>query len=300
VRAYVALFLPLLAAAVIDQAVLFTDRAMASTLTPGAVSALYYASLLWGMPVVLLSTNFCTVLFPRLAGDVAAGDGAALQRSLSFGLKTMVLVMGGATVLMLVLAQDVTGLLLERGRFDPAATLLTGRALAALALCLVFQGVGNVINLALYAAGRTGAVAACGVGRVALNLLFNALLMQPLGAVGIALSTSLTLGLWLLLVAWPFRNEMRRRGVGALWDASFATLVMKVAVAAGLCALVAGALAELPLLAGAGLGPRLARLLAAGGGGVAAYGLGLWLLRLPEAAAAMRLLTARLGWRGTA
>jgi hypothetical protein len=56
----------------------------------------------------------------------------------------------------------------------------------------------------------------------------------------------------------------------------------------------------LPLLAGAGLGPRLARLLAAGGGGVAAYGLGLWLLRLPEAAAAMRLLTARLGWRGTA
>lgn len=298
VRSYLALFLPLLAAAVIDQAVLFTDRAMASTLPPGAVSALYYASLLWGIPVILLSTNFCTVLFPRLADDVAAGAGPALQRSLSFGLKSMVLVMGGATALMLVLSQDLTALLLERGRFDPAATLLTGHALAALALCLIFQGVGNVINIALYAAGRTGVVAACGVGRVLLNLVFNALLMGPLGAVGIALSTSLTLGLWTLLIARPFRREMGRRGVGRLWDRSFQALAVKTAVAAAACALAAGAVAASPPLAGEALLSRLLRLAAAGVAGLAAYGGLLWALRLPEAAAALRLVVARLGFRG--
>jgi putative peptidoglycan lipid II flippase len=216
VRTYFILFLPLLGAAVVDQAVLFTDRAMASTLDSGAISALYYASVLWGIPVALLCRNFATVLFPRLSSDVAQGDPEVLRRSISFGLKTMVLLMMGATALVIVLRRELTAVFFERGEFDAAATSLTARALAALALCLVFQGTGNIINVVLYAAQRTGVVALCGISRVSLNVLFNALLIGPLGAVGIALSTSLTLALWFGIIAVPFRREMRRRGVGPL------------------------------------------------------------------------------------
>jgi putative peptidoglycan lipid II flippase len=299
VRAYVVLFLPLLGAAVIDQAVLFTDRAMASTLEPGGVSALYYASVLWRMPVVLLCDNFVTVLFPRLSADVAHGDPATLRRSLSFGLKTMVLLMLGATALVLVLSRDLTALFFERGEFGRASTELTALTLATLALCLVFKAAGNVVNVALYASQRTGIVAGCGLSRVILNVVFNALLIGPLGAVGIALSTSLTLALWFGIVWVPFRREMRRRGVDSLVDPAFRSLLAKSAVAALAAGGMAAWLAGTGPLAGEGFGMRLVRLAVAGSAGVATYGIVLHLLRLPEAVEAARALAGRLSLRGS-
>jgi putative peptidoglycan lipid II flippase len=295
VRTYFILFLPLLGAAVVDQAVLFTDRAMASTLDSGAISALYYASVLWGIPVALLCRNFATVLFPRLSSDVAQGDPEVLRRSISFGLKTMVLLMMGATALVIVLRRELTAVFFERGEFDAAATSLTARALAALALCLVFQGTGNIINVVLYAAQRTGVVALCGISRVSLNVLFNALLIGPLGAVGIALSTSLTLALWFGIIAVPFRREMRRRGVGPLLDPGFASLLVKSALAALVTAAVAGWLVGVPVLAGESFSARIIRLAVIATAGAATYVGLLHLLRLPEAAEALRAVTRRRG-----
>ena len=298
VKTYIVLFLPLLGAAVVDQAVLFTDRIMATMLQPGAVSALYYASVLWGLPVALLSTNFCTVLFPRLSTELAAGDSSALEHSLAFGLRSMVVVMMGATVLLVVLAQDFTGLVLMRGQFDAPAAHLTGAALAALALCLVFQGMGNVVNTALFAARRTGLVAACGVGRVILNVLFNLLLVGPLGAVGIALSTSLTLAAWLAIIWVPFRREMRSHGVVSIMGGDAGAFLGKTAVAALLALAVTMGLAS--ILAGDNLLMRLARLGLAGTMGGAVYGFALILMRVPEATAALSLLRRRLGGKRVA
>ena len=295
VKTYFFLFLPLLGASMVDQAVLFTDRIMATTLQPGAVSALYYASVLWGLPVAILCTNFCTVMFPRMSMDLAAGDAKALACSLVFGLRSMVVVMIGATVLLVVLAQDLTGVVLMRGRFDADAAQLTGAALAALALCLVFQGVGNVVNMALFAARRTGLVAACGAGRVVLNVGFNLLLVGPLGAVGIALSTSLTLAAWLAIIWVPFRREMASHGVGAVLGQDARSFLGKTAVAAILALAVTAGLAA--VLSGDDLLMRLVRLGVAGTLGIAVYGLAWILMKVPEAAAALRLLGGRLGMK---
>jgi len=295
VKVYLTLFLPLLAAAAIDQSVLFTDRVMATMLPAGSVSALYYASVLWGLPVALLCTNFCTVLFPVMARDVAAADSAALARSLAFGLRSMLVVMLGATVLLAILAHDLTAVLLMRGQFDAQAAALTGGALAALSLCLVFQGVGTVVNLALYAAHRTGIVAACGIGRVVLNIIFNLLLVGPLGAVGIALSTSLTLAAWLAIIWTPFRREMAARGVPAVLGSHSGLFLVKTGSAA---ALAAGAtLAVTAVLPGSGLPERLARLAGAALAGTTIYAVGLTVFRVPEAVAVMHRLRGRF-WSG--
>ncbi|MCZ6832116.1 MAG: polysaccharide biosynthesis C-terminal domain-containing protein [Acidobacteria bacterium] len=295
VKAYLILFLPLLAAAVIDQSVLFTDRIMATMLPAGAVSALYYASVLWGLPVALLCTNFCTVLFPAMARDVAAGDTAALAQSLAFGLRTMLVVMLGATVLMVVLARDLTAVLLMRGEFDAHAAALTGGALAALSLCLVFQGVGSVVNMALYAARRTGVVAACGIGRVVLNIIFNLLLVGPLGAVGIALSTSLTLAAWLAIIWTPFRREMATRGVPAVLGSHSGLFLVKTGAAAALAA--AATLAVTLAIPGSALPERLARLAGAAFAGTTIYAMGLTIFRVPEAVAVLRRMRGLL-WPG--
>lgn len=300
VRGYFMLFLPLLAGALIDQAVLFTDRAMASTLAAGGVSALYYASVAWGIPVLLLCQNFSTVLFPTLASDMAGGDMRRVGQSIEFGMKSMILVMIGATALMVALAPDLVALLFRRGEFDAAAVALTGRALLALSLCLVFQGVGTIANLVLYAAHRTGTVALCGVVRVTLNVILNALLMRSYGATGIALSTSITLAAWFCCVAWPLRAELRRRAIAPHMHLGLSRLLPKVLGAGGLAGGAAWLVAGWPALAGEEVWRVAARLAAGGSAGLGIYAGLLWLLRLPEAAAAARVVTTRLGWRGAA
>jgi putative peptidoglycan lipid II flippase len=289
-RVYSVLFLPLLFAALVDQAVLLTDRSMASVLGVGAVSILYYAGMLWRIPATLLCANFATVLFPRLAEDLAAGEPRRLRDSLSFAMRAMILVTLPATALLIALSREVTSLVLVRGRFDAAAAGPTALALAALSLCLVFEGVGTVVNITLYAARRMGAVAACGVGRVVLNAAFNALLMRRYGVTGIALSTSLTLGLWFLIASVPFRRELARRGVPRLLDRSLAGLIGKGLAASGL----AGGAAWLASAAvwphGEGMVMRILALAGASLAGLAVYGAALLLLRLPEAQA----LLARL------
>ncbi|MFQ5669635.1 MAG: murein biosynthesis integral membrane protein MurJ [Acidobacteriota bacterium] len=301
VRAYLFLVLPLLGGAAIDHVVLFTDRAMASSLAPGAVSALYYATVLWWLPAILLNNNFSTVFFPQLAADIASRDPRRLGRALQFAFKTMILLMLGATVLMVILAQDVTALLFQHGSFDAASRRLTAKTLMALSLCLMVKGVGSLISMTLFACQRTGVTAACGAIRVVLNVLFNALLMGPLGAVGIALSTTLTLGIWLGIVSFPFGRELSRRQVTVFRGGDFPMLCLKAVLAAGAAAGATLLVVEAPLLAGTATLATLLRLVMAGGVGTAAYIGTLYALRLPEAMEVARLVTARCGGgRGSA
>jgi hypothetical protein len=129
-------------------------------------------------------------------------------------------------------------------------------------------------------------------------VLFNILLIGRLGAVGIALSTSLTLALWLGLVWTPFRREMAARGVARPLDAAPVRFLARSLLAA--LAAAAAAWGVTLLVPGDTMAMRLARLGAAGTAGLGAYGLGLMLLRVEEAGAAARLLGRRLGLGGAA
>ena len=296
-RAYLGLWLPLVAAAVIDQAVVFTDRLMALALAPGAVSALYYGGLLWTLPGTLVNSNAGTLLLPRLSAEVAAGDPGPLHHTLRRSLRLMILIMTPATILTCACARDAVGLLFERGVFSGDAADLTAAVLVALGLSLVALGIGAVFNLLLYATGRTRVAAITGLLRVGLNALLNIVLMRLWGAVGIAVSTSVTLVAWAVLVSWPFRRELARRGVASPLDRDLAAVALRAA-GAGLGALLAIVAAQaLPALAGATDAWRLVRLAVAGTVGLSAYGTLLLILKVSEAQALARRLPWGLGRR---
>lgn len=291
-RAYLGRWLPLAGGAVIDQSVVFTDRLMAATLSPGAVSALYYGGLLWALPGTLITKNAGALLLPRLSAEVAAGGGAPLRHTLRRTLRLMILVMTPATILTCAGARDAVGLLFERGLFTGAAADLTAAVLAGLGLCLVPQGIGAVFNLLLYSTGRTRLVALSGLTRLGLNTLLNIVFMRWWGAVGIAVSTSVTLVCWVVLVSWPFRRELARRGVASPLDRELADMGLRAAVAGLGCLAAMAATQALPLLAGTTVEWRLARLAAAGAAGLSVYAALLLLLKVSEAQAVAR----RLPW----
>jgi putative peptidoglycan lipid II flippase len=264
------------------------------------VSALYYGGLLWALPGTLVASNAGTLLLPRLSAEVAAGDPVPLQHTLRRSLRLMILVMTPATVLTCACARDAVGLLFERGLFSGGAADLTAAVLAALGLCLVAQGIGSVFNLLLYATGRTHVVAISGLARVGLNALLNIVLMRLWGAVGIALSTSVTLVAWTVIVSSPFRRELARRGIASPLDRDLAAVALRAALAGGGGLLAIVAIQALPVLAGATDVSRFLRLAMAGTAGLTVYGALLLILKVSEAQSLTRRLLWGLGRRAAA
>ncbi|WP_460039278.1 murein biosynthesis integral membrane protein MurJ [Thermaerobacter litoralis] len=300
-RAIVALLPPLFLSAAVSEANVFVDRMVGSTLGEGIISALNYAFRVVTLPHGLLAMALVQALYPSLAAVAGAADGAAFRRLLQRGLGLLMAVLAPMTAALVALRDPIVAFVYGRGSFDARDAALTALALAAYGLGLVPMALRDLAGRALYAQrdSRTPALAA--VVAMGVNVVGDVVLGRWLGITGLALATSLsfTVGLVLLLGrlhrgrrAVDLADLLVRAGRVAA-AAAVAGLVMATTYralldrwqirAAALGAGTAGAVVELGLV---GL-PGLA--------GCAVYLLLLVLLRAPEAG---DLLEVGLGMAG--
>ena len=136
-RAVVRLLIPNGLSGVVNYAGAIVDTAFASLVsTLAALPALHNAFLLIGLPVRLLGIAIGQAAFPRLAAEGAAGNHAAMRRTL---LRTLGITLALALVALaglVLLGRPVIALLFERGRFSAADGDLTYAVLVAYALAL--------------------------------------------------------------------------------------------------------------------------------------------------------------------
>lgn len=96
-------------------------RAFASTVSPGAISALNYATKLVELPAGVLVTSLATVALVQLSAHHASGDWEAARQTLHNGLKRALTNAVGAGVLIAYFARPLVDLALGRGAMDPTA-----------------------------------------------------------------------------------------------------------------------------------------------------------------------------------
>ena len=96
-------------------------RAFASTVTPGAIAALNYATKLVELPTGVLVTSLASVALVRLSAQHASKDQLAAKQTLHNGLKRALTNSVGAGVLIAYFAGPLVELALGRGAMDPTA-----------------------------------------------------------------------------------------------------------------------------------------------------------------------------------
>lgn len=96
-------------------------RAFASTVSPGAIAALNYATKLVELPAGVLVTSLATVALVRLSAHYASGDRLAAKKTLHNGLKRALTNSFGAGVLIAYFAGPLVELALGRGAMDSTA-----------------------------------------------------------------------------------------------------------------------------------------------------------------------------------
>lgn len=245
------------------------DQILAQLAAPWAAGVIGYAERLMDLPLGIIGVAFGTVLLPTFAGLFARRDEAGAREALTSSVTSLLFIMIPAGVGLVVLAQEVTGVIYQGGEFDGLATRRVARALATYSLGMGFFGFNKVLVPWFQAQNDMKTplrvtLSAVGVN-AALNVLAVLLLPEEWRHVGLAASTVACSAFSCGLLV----RKARQRN-GTLGLAHCLNPLCRVLVAS---AVMAGALLMLRPLAAdwcAGLGDRvgpvvaLAALIAAG------------------------------------
>jgi putative peptidoglycan lipid II flippase len=168
------------------------DQVFLAKLQVGAITTFNYAAKVNSLLIGLFGTAFGVAIFPYLT-DLAAQRNVAGLKHLSWRIIGVVLpITAIASTLVFLFSTDIVQLLFARGNFTDNDAGEVAAIQRVFAFQLVFYVAGLVAMRVLNALGTADLVLWISCIGVALNLTFDWLLYQRMGAAGIALSSVLT------------------------------------------------------------------------------------------------------------
>lgn len=211
-----ALVVPIIISSSIAQLNVLIDKTLASTLGEGTISALNYANKVNTLVVSVFVVAITTVVFPKLTNAVQRHDVEETGRLFSSSINMVELVAIPASIGLIVLSEPIIGILFERGAFDKTATSLTSSALLFYAPGLIGQSLRMCFENLFYSYQETKTPMYTGILTVVLNVIFNLILIKPLGHKGLALATSLSMLITSLVMYIIIRKKVKFNEVGTL------------------------------------------------------------------------------------
>jgi len=185
------LMLPAIFGSAVYQLNQFIGTLLASFLTEGSVSWLYYADRLVQFPLGIFAIAISTAALPSLATQAASGQFDEFREILDDTLGLVFFIALPSTVGLILLGRPIIQLLFERGAFTVISTSMTNYALLCYALGLWAFSANRIIISAFYALQDTKTPVKVAVITVMINLGLSLLLMGPFKHGGLALALSL-------------------------------------------------------------------------------------------------------------
>lgn len=208
VRQIFHLMLPALFGASVMQINLLVDTAIASFLSPGSVSWLYYSDRLMEFPLGVFAIALGTVILPRLTRAHVRQSPEEFSHLIDNAMRLVVLLALPAAIGLGVLAGPLIVTLFRYGAFTPFDARMARASLIAYAFGLIGFTAVKILAPGFYAQKDTRTPVRIALWAISANLAFNALIVipwvlagWPAPHAGLALSTSLAALLNALLLA---------------------------------------------------------------------------------------------------
>ncbi|HPW68885.1 MAG: murein biosynthesis integral membrane protein MurJ [Deltaproteobacteria bacterium] len=179
----------------------FIGTLLASLLSTGSVSYLYYANRIVELPLGLFAFAVSNVMLPSLSAAYARTDHQALRALTGESLIAVLLFTIPATIGIIALAEPIFAVLFMRGAFGPEDVAASAQALRMYALGLCAVGVSRVLTQTLYAMQQANRVVRTAWISLAVNVLLSAALMPFLKHAGIALASSISVAMQTVMLS---------------------------------------------------------------------------------------------------
>jgi putative peptidoglycan lipid II flippase len=191
VRKTFLLVVPSLAGVGINQLNFLVGRVIASFLAVGSISYLYYANRLFQFPLGMFAVAVGTVTLTEISKANSDGDTYRRNGLIDKAINAIFLIMLPAGAGLITLADPIVDIVYSRMEFGGQDVSATASALRMYTIGLLFYSFINVFSRVFHSEkDMKTPVKAAFLGLVA-NVVFNLILMKPLGHSGIALASSI-------------------------------------------------------------------------------------------------------------
>jgi putative peptidoglycan lipid II flippase len=167
------------------------DTLLASFLTTGSISWLYYSDRLMEFPLGILAVTLGTVILPRLSRRHIANDPESFSHTLDWALRWLLLLGVPSAIGLLVLAGPLMATLFQSNEFSADDVAMASHSLMAYSLGLVgFMGI-KILAPGYYARQEMKTPVRIAAVALLIGLGCSLILMLPLGHSGLALGTAI-------------------------------------------------------------------------------------------------------------
>jgi putative peptidoglycan lipid II flippase len=225
---------PIIVGSAAGQLALFFDRFFASTLAPGYISGMNYATKLVNFPQQIFAAAIATVIFPLLAAQFARENRRGVARSVVTGLRLVNFITIPAVCALIVLAHPMVQALFERGSFQATATDLTAGLLPYAAIGLIALAANVVLTRCCFACRESLWPVTISVVTVIVNVLLSLVWLPTLGARGLLLANSLSQSMQAVLLLFVTTRLVAGIDWGALMLSTGKVVLSSLAMLAAL------------------------------------------------------------------
>ncbi|MBZ0225638.1 MAG: murein biosynthesis integral membrane protein MurJ [Comamonas sp.] len=208
VRRILSLMAPAVLGVGVAQLSLMINTQIASYLTPGSVTWLFYADRLMEFPTALLGVALGVVLTPQLSGAIARGDNERYSAMLDWGMRMVVLLAVPCAVGLLAFARPLVATLFHYGALHDSDVLRIASALMGYGVGLLGLVAVKVLAPGYYASQDIRTPVRIAIVVLVITQMLNVVFVPWLAHAGLALSIAigaLVNATWLLV-------GLRRKG----------------------------------------------------------------------------------------
>ncbi len=257
---------------------IFINTNFASGCMEGSVSWLNYAFRMVQLPIGMFGVALSMAALPILARQAVNKDMNGLKNTFSSSLVMVFALTIPASVGLIILAEPIIKLIFEHGAFTSFDTKQTAAALSCYAIGLFAYSAVKITVPVFYALDKTRYPVIASFIAVAANIIIIKLTIEYFQFQAIALSTSLVMMLNFFFLALILHKELNGYKVGGIMVG-----IGKIIIA---CSVMALTLIYGKQLLATWINQELYKHIAAIslliGSGITAYGLSLYVLKLPE------------------
>ncbi|MGB5217610.1 MAG: murein biosynthesis integral membrane protein MurJ [Smithella sp.] len=221
------LMLPAILGAGVSTINVFVGTILASLLPGGSVTYLFYADRIMELPLGIFAIAIGTAALPSFSRHVVTGRMDELKSGIVFSLRLMLFLTIPASVALMALNLPIISVLFQRGAFDVQAAVYTGQALFCYALGLCAFSLLRVFVSSFYSLQDSKWPLKAAIITLIVNLLASLILMYPLKHNGIALASSISAIVNVLVLAYVLKTK-----IGTYLDRAFYSSVFKIVISA--------------------------------------------------------------------
>ncbi|MCJ7535528.1 MAG: murein biosynthesis integral membrane protein MurJ [Anaerolineales bacterium] len=215
---------------------------LATGISQGSVTGVYFAFTLMLMPQALIAQSIAIAALPTFSAQFAQNKLNEMRSSLASSLRSVLLLSLPAAVGLIILRQPLVELIYQRGEFTARSTELVAWALLWFAVGLVGHSLVEIMVRAFYAMHDTKTPVLIGIAAMSLNIIFSLLFVDLFTSLdwmphgGLALANSLATTLEMIVLLYIMSRRLHglegRRILIVFGKAALAVFIMAIVLVA--------------------------------------------------------------------